>query len=151
VIGNSELPRGGIVWPLLAGSLRVNRYAESLVTRSGHGSVFRFDPIVLAATLEQKELAVDCSGVQKQVGSSRHDLMAVSDSELELTVGIPSSYAQKAAQDKVMVRDVAVVMPWNAVSRRQREHARLDICAGDDDFDVFDGVVRLVRSHVLFL
>ena len=102
-----------------------------------------FEKIVLANTLEEKELTIRRPSVRDEMRGSRRNLIAAADLKHALIIGISGINCQRASQNEVVIRTLAVVMPRNDVTGRQCEDARLNIRSDHNRLDIFDGIIRL--------
>jgi hypothetical protein len=100
-----------------------------------------FEKIVLANTLEEKELTIRRPSVRDEMRGSRYNLIAAADLKHALIIGISGINCQRASQNEVVIRTLAVVMPRNDVTGRQCEDARLNVDAFRNHFNIFDGII----------
>src|ERR1035437_4724870 len=77
--------------------------------------------------------------------SAGRNLMAASDFERVLIIGISRFYGERATKYKVVISTLAVAMPRNNLAGRQREDARLNVDAFRDHFNIFDRIIGLRR------
>ena len=71
------------------------------------------------------------------------NLMAASDFERVLIIGISRIYGERATKYKVVISTLAVAMPRNNLAGRQREDARLNVDAFRYHFNIFDRIIGL--------
>src|ERR1035437_1803799 len=106
-------------------------------------AAFAFDEIVLSDALEEKERAIRRPFVRNEMCSAGGNLVAVSDFKRVLIIGITCIYGERATKYKVVISTLAVAMPGNNLTGRQREYPRLNVDTFRDHFNIFDRIIGL--------
>ena len=104
---------------------------------------FTFDEIVLTNTLKKQKEAIRFPAVRNKMRGSCCYLIAASDLKHALIIGITRSDAEYAARNDVVIRTLAVAMPWDELAGRKREDTRLNVRSNHDRLDIFDRIIRL--------
>src|SRR5438552_525897 len=77
------------------------------------------------------------------------DLKALANSQLTARFLSPSLNCQMAPQHEIVVRHLAVAMPWDDLPRSERENSGADERVGHDGLDLFHSAIRPLRSRLL--
>lgn len=102
---------------------------------------FDFDEVVFTNTLKKQKQAIRFPAVCNEMRGSCCYLIAASRLKHALVIGIERTDAEGAAQNEVVIRTLAVAMPWDELVGRKREDTRLNVRSNDNWLDIFDGII----------
>jgi hypothetical protein len=110
---------------------------------------FAFDEIVLTNTLKKQKQAIRFPAVRNVMPGSCCYLIAASHLKHALVIGITRTDAERAAQNEVVIRTLAMAMPRDELAGRKREDTRLNVRSNHNWLDIFDRIIWLCCAHIL--
>jgi hypothetical protein len=106
-------------------------------------------PVVLAHALNKQKLTISGRFIRNAVGRAWQDFVSLADSEHVSMIRTARLDREGTLQYEIMIRTLAMIVPGNNVTVRQREDTGLNIIADHDRLDVFHPVVRHLDAFSL--
>src|SRR5262249_31621087 len=106
---------------------------------------------VLADSLNKQELAISGRFIRNAVGRAWQDFVSLADIEHASMVRTTRLDREGTLQHEIMIRTLAMIVPGNNVTMRQREDTGLNVVADYNGLDVFYLVVRHLNAFHLVM